>query len=113
LLSHWKTVRAGDELIEAALLTASGTITHQVGYNTSIAAESDGAVCGVTGPSNRPCGQSARRTLPGRVWFGEAANDAVPHDFGDLAAQVGSVIMREIATDSHAEVLTAADGSWA
>jgi len=103
---------AGDELIEAALLTASGTIPHQVGYNTSIAAESDGAVCGVTGQVTDLAGNPLAGRFLVRVWFGEAANDAVPHDFGDLAAQVGSVIMREIATDSHAEVLTAADGSW-
>lgn len=103
---------SGGELIEAMLLTANQTITVQQGYRTSVTPTADGAELTVAGQVTDAAGNAlAGRFLVG-VFFGEAANDGTPFDFGDLAAGAGSVLVSEQVADALATVLTAADGSW-
>lgn len=103
---------AAEELIEVALLGVSGTITLEQSWNTTCAGSADGAALTVSGQVQ----DAADNALAGRfivgVFFGEGANDGIPHDFGDLAADTGSVLVKEHTADAYAEVLTAADGSW-
>ena len=100
------------ELIEAVLLSAQGTVTLEQSWNTTVSGSASGADLTVTGQVQDAAGNDLAGRFLIKVWFGEAANDGTPHDFGDLAADTGSVIVKEHTADAYAEVLTAADGSW-
>jgi hypothetical protein len=80
--------------------------------STTCSGSAAGAALTVTGQVTDQTGQALSGRFVVGVFFGEAANDGTPYDFGDLAADTGSVIIKEQTTDAYAEVLTAADGSW-
>ena len=101
-----------DELIEAVLLGADGTVTLQQSLNTTLVMAADGAALTISGQVTDAAGHAlAGRFIVG-LFVGEAANDGTPHDFGDVAAGVGSAIIKEHTADAYLEILTSADGTW-
>jgi hypothetical protein len=106
---------AANELIEAVLLNANGTITLQQSFNTSVAVANadpaDGTAL-VTGQVKDAAGNALAGRFAVAAYFGEAAHDGVPYDFGDLTAASGTVILKEHTTDAYAVILTKSDGSW-
>jgi hypothetical protein len=103
---------AAGELIEALLLTTAGTLVLNTNYQTTCVSTADGAVMSTTGQVTDSGGNAlAGRFIVG-VYYSEAANSGVPFDFGNPAAQAGTVIVTEHVTDALLMVLTAADGSW-
>lgn len=100
------------ELIEAVLLTASQTLTLQQSINTTVSGAAVGAVLTVSGQVTDAAGNPLAGRFLVKVWFGEAANDGIPYDFGELAAGANSKIIKEHTADAYADVLTHTDGSW-
>jgi hypothetical protein len=100
------------ELIEAALLTTAGTVTLEQSHHTTVESDYADPVLAVTGQVQDAAGNDLAGRFVVGVFFGEAANDGTPFDFGDLAAASGTVIVKEHTADAYAKVLTAADGSW-
>jgi hypothetical protein len=103
---------AAGELIEAVLLTTAGTITLEQSFHSSLESDYSDPVLTVTGQVQDAAGNDLAGRFVVGVFFGEAANDGTPFDFGDLAAEAGSAIIKEHTADAYAKVLTAADGSW-
>lgn len=100
------------EIIEAVLLTTAGTVTLEQSWNTTIDGTPTGAVTALTGQVTDAAGNALAGRFVVGIYFGEAANNGVPYDFGDLAAASGTVIIKEHTTDALAEILTDADGTW-
>lgn len=103
---------AADEMIEAVPLGASGTVTIQQGYNTTLAMDAVGATLTLSGQVTDLAGNALAGRFNVGVFVGQAANDGTPYDFGDVAAGSGSVIIKEHTADAYLEVLTKADGTW-
>lgn len=103
---------AANELIEAVLQTTPGTLTLDKTYQTTCVSTADGAVMSTTGQVTDSAGTAiAGRFIVG-LYYSEAANNGVPFDFGNPAAQAGTVIVKEHTADALLIVLTAADGTW-
>lgn len=96
-----------DELIEVALLGQAGTTSVDQLITTVTAASVD-AVATISGAVEQA------GTFIVAVFFGEAALNGTPYDFGDLAITIGSgcVIVRESVADAMAWVQTKSDGTW-
>jgi hypothetical protein len=103
---------AAGELIEAALLTTAGTVTLEQSHHTTVESDYTDPVLAVTGQVQDAAGNDLAGRFVVGVFFGEAANNGTPFDFGDLAAISGTVIIKEHTTDAYCTVYTAADGSW-
>jgi hypothetical protein len=105
---------AAGELIEAALVPApSGTLTLDKTFLTTCAAAAVGAVATISGQVTDGSGNALAGYFAVAVYAGEAANDGVPYDFGDLAATAGGTkILKEHTADAYAVVQTKSDGSW-
>lgn len=100
------------ELIEASLLTTAGTVTIDKTYNTTCASIAAGAVMTTTGQVQDSAGTAIAGYFIIGLIYSEAANTAIPYDFGTPAAGSGSVILKALTTDALLMVQTKSDGSW-
>jgi hypothetical protein len=103
---------AAGELIEAILLTTAGTLTIDKTYNTTCVSTAAGAVMSTTGQVQDSAGTALSGYFMVGLLYSEAANTGIPYDFGNPAAQAGSVIVKEHTADALIVVLTKSDGSW-
>jgi hypothetical protein len=104
---------AAGELIEAVLCaTPSGTLTLDKTYNTTCVSTGVGAVMTTTGQVVDGSGNALAGLFIVGVVYSEAANTAIPFDFGNPAATSGTVILKEHTADAFLEILTKSDGTW-
>jgi hypothetical protein len=103
---------AANELIEAVLLSTAGTVTIDKTFLTTCVSTASGAVMTTTGQVTDASGNALSGYFIVGLCYSEAANTAIPYDFGNPAAKANSVILTEHVADAYIEVRTHSDGSW-
>lgn len=103
---------AAGELIEAVLCTTAGTLTIDKTYNTTCVSTAAGAVMTTVGQVQDSAGTALAGYFIIGLVYSEAANTAIPYDFGTPAATAGSVILKALTADSLLMVQSKSDGTW-
>lgn len=103
---------ANNELIEAILLNADGTIVLEQSWHTSVSAAAVGATLTVTGQVKDAAGNALAGRFVVGGYFSAAANNGTPADLGTLAAGANTGLLKEVTDDALFKVLTHSDGSW-